>query len=120
MRLLTDQDVYELTIRHLRANGHDVVTAHDLGLSRAPDDELLRVARSNCRILVTRDRDYGNLIFQHAHGFGVLYLRMKLPTIVQVHLELERVLGMYSQESLTDSFVVIEPGRHRIRRSTSS
>ena len=76
MRLLTDQDVYELTIRQLRTSGHDVITARDLGLSRAPDDELLRVARSNGRILVTRDRDYGNLVFQHAHGFGVLPVRL--------------------------------------------
>ncbi len=120
MRLLTDQDVYELTIRQLRTSGHDVITARDLGLSRAPDDELLRVARSNGRILVTRDRDYGNLVFQHAHGFGVLYLRMKLPTIAQVHLELERVLGMYSQESLMESFVVVELGRHRIRKNSSN
>jgi hypothetical protein len=33
-----------------------------------------------------------------------------------VHAELERVLTLYSEQELQSSFVVIEPGRHRIRK----
>jgi hypothetical protein len=40
-----------------------------------------------------------------------------LPTAVNaVHAELERVLSLYTEQVLKRSFVVIEPGRHRIRR----
>jgi hypothetical protein len=34
-----------------------------------------------------------------------------------VHKELERVLGQYDQATLLHSFIVVEPGRHRVRKS---
>ena len=47
MRLLTDQDLYYMTIEWLRAEGHDVVTARELDLHQASDEELLRQSLSN-------------------------------------------------------------------------
>ena len=41
MRLLTDQDVYAVTVQFLRERGHDVVTAAERGMSEAADVELL-------------------------------------------------------------------------------
>ena len=32
-------------------------------MSRASDEEILQVAQKQQRILITRDRDYGNLVF---------------------------------------------------------
>ncbi len=40
MRLLVDQDVYYVTIEWLRKEGHDVVTAKELGMQRAADEDL--------------------------------------------------------------------------------
>jgi len=63
MRLLLDQDVYTSTARFLSELGHDVVPVARIGLARAKDEELLAVAHTQGRILVTRDRDYGSLDF---------------------------------------------------------
>ena len=52
MKFLLDQDVYAITERFLRSAGHDVMTASDLGLSRASDETVLRTAREHGRILV--------------------------------------------------------------------
>ena len=41
MKFLLDQDVYALTARFLRELGHDVITAAEVGLSRAADTVLL-------------------------------------------------------------------------------
>ena len=38
MHLLTDQDVYQVTVGQLREWGHDVMTAKELGMQRALDD----------------------------------------------------------------------------------
>ncbi len=120
MRCLTDQDVYAATIRFLSGLGHDVVTAAQLGLAQAEDAELLRVAREQGRIFVTRDRDFGGLVFVRGAGAGVIYLRILPSTQNPVHAELERVLTLYTEQELQGSFVVIEPGRHRIRRLAQS
>ncbi len=116
MKLLLDQDVYASTARFLRGLGYDVVRAGEVGLSRAADEELLRVAQADGRILVTRDRDYGNLVFAGGMGGGVIYLRILPSTLEAVHRELKRVLEQYGEDDLKRAFVVVEAGGHRIRR----
>ncbi len=116
MRFLADQDVYAGTVRFLRGLGHDVATAAQLGLAQANDAVLLRVAQQQGRIFVTRDRDFGGLVFVQGGGPGVIYLRISPATQNAVHAELQRVLTLYSEQELQGSFVVVEPGRHRIRR----
>jgi predicted nuclease of predicted toxin-antitoxin system len=63
LKFLLDQDVYAVTARFLAALGHDVTRAVDVGLSGASDEEILREAQSSERLLVTRDRDFGSLVF---------------------------------------------------------
>ena len=116
MKFLVDQDVYATTIALLRSLGHDVVCAAQVGLAQAEDAELLRIAHEQEPLFVTRDRDFGALVFVEGSGAGVMYLRILPSTQSAVHAELDRVLGLYSEEHLQASFVVVEPGRHRIRK----
>ncbi len=92
MRLLLDQDVYAVTARFLIDAGHDVVLVSQLGLSQASDEEILRTAQEQNRILITRDRNYGNLVFVRAIGTGVIYLRILATTVNAAHNELTRIL----------------------------
>lgn len=116
MRFLLDHDVYAITARYFVTLGHDVRTVAQLGLAEADDEELLSVAKEQDRLLVTRDRDFGNLVFVRALGRGVIYLRILPSTRASVHEELARVLTIHSEEDLKRAFVVVEPGRHRLRR----
>ena len=114
MKFLVDQDVYAATVQFLRDSGHDVETASERGMAQADDTDLLRVAGAEGRVFVTRDRDYGGLVFVQELGAGVLYLRVLPSTLQAVHAELGRVLTLYGESDLLGTFVVIEPGRHRV------
>ena len=116
MRLLLDQDVYEVTARFLISLGIDVVRVSDIGMATATDEENLNKAIELGRIFVTRDRDYGNLVFIKEIKSGVLYLRVLPSTVEDVHTELERILKTYSEEQLRSAFVAVEAGRHRFRK----
>lgn len=116
MKFLTDQDVYGATVRFLRGLGHEVMPVAQLGLAQAEDAELLRVAQKRDCLFVTRDRDFGGLVFVHGSGTGVIYLRILPSAQSPVHAELATVLTLYSEEVLRRVFVVVEPGRHRIRK----
>jgi predicted nuclease of predicted toxin-antitoxin system len=116
MRFLLDQDVHAVTARFLVGIGHEVVPVAQIGLSQADDETLLHTAQEQGCILVTRDRDFGSLVFVKSLGAGVIYLRILPSTQNAVHDELQRVLGSYSESELTKAFVVIEPGGHRLRR----
>jgi predicted nuclease of predicted toxin-antitoxin system len=116
MKVLLDQDVYAVTAHFLRELGHDVLTAAAAGLSTAGDMDLLETAQKGDRILVTRDRDFGALVFLQRKHAGVIYLRMIPGTVQSVHDELARVLKSYDGEALRQAFITVEPGRHRFRR----
>ncbi|MDA0839137.1 MAG: DUF5615 family PIN-like protein [Planctomycetota bacterium] len=92
------------------------MTASQLELSCAEDTRLLTVAQGQERVLVTRDRDFGALVFVQDLGGGVIYLRFQPRTIEIVHSELRRILSTYSEEDLICAFVTVEPGRHRFRK----
>lgn len=116
MRLLLDQDVYEVTARFLLSLEHDLLRVAELGMAQASDEENLEKALELNRIFVTRDRDYGNLVFVKGIKSGVLYLRILPSDINIVHAELERVLDLYDEKDLKSAFIVIEAGRHRFRK----
>ena len=116
MNFLLDQDVYAVTARFLNGLGHDVVPVAQIGLAQADDEDLLKLAHEQGRIFVTRDRDFGSLVFVKGLGAGVLYLRILPSTQNAVHNELERVLKTYPEDELMKAFVVIEPDGHRFRR----
>lgn len=92
MRLLLDQDVYATTARFLIEQGHDVLTVAALGMATADDQDNLVKAGELERLFVTRDRDYGNLVFAQGFRSGVIYLRILARDSARVHAELERVL----------------------------
>ena len=54
---------------------HEVISVQELGLSGRSDEKILRTAMQRQAVLVTRDRDFGHLIFVKGLGSGVIYLR---------------------------------------------
>jgi len=76
MRFIVDECTGPAVARWLEAGGHDVYSVFDQ--SRGDDDdEVLRRAVAENRILITNDRDFGELIFREgrSHG-GVVFLRL--------------------------------------------
>ncbi len=116
MKFLLDHDVWAATARFLRELGHDVIVVSAIGLAQADDSDLLKTAHERNRIFVTRDRDFGNLVFAKDIDAGIIYLRILPSTQNSVHAELARMLKEHSEDELQRAFVVVEPGRHRIRK----
>ena len=114
MRFLADENITHLVAARLTAAGFDVVevaTAH----SGASDAEVLAVAVREGRILITEDRDFGELV-----------IRQRLPVPGVVLLELDRLSNMTEANAvvavmtanvdrLSGALTVIEPGRVRFR-----
>ena len=78
LRLLANENIPLASVRGLLKAGHDVVSVAELapGIS---DEEVVRIARQENRIIVTFDRDYGELIFRRRlrAPAGILYLRFQ-------------------------------------------
>ncbi|MBI3302177.1 MAG: DUF5615 family PIN-like protein [Deltaproteobacteria bacterium] len=117
MRLLVDQDVYHVTIEWLRNAGHDVVTAKELGMQRAADEDLLGKARETDRLLLTRDKGFGALTFLKAkRSVGVILLRVTPVVVEEVHQELQRLFREHREEELKGLFCNELDRRYRRNR----
>ena len=116
MRIFADQDVYRTTVDFLRSAGQQVRLASEVGLKRASDEELLRFAAKEELVLLTRDKGFGALVsFIEWNHEGVILLRIEPGTVNAVHEELRKFLQIHGTEPVRDRFIVIEPGRHRVR-----
>ena len=121
MRFLIDQDVYQLTIEFIKDLGHEVIPVKDVGLATAADEKILAYALNHKLILVTRDNDYGALVFlMHKKHYGVIFLKIEPRYVNIVHDELKRVLRKYSKEKFVNSLIIVEVARHRIRMTQYS
>jgi len=117
MLFLVDQDVYKITIEFLKNEGHDAIPVKEVGLEQSPDRVLLQKAKEMDRIFITRDKDFGNLVFfEKEVTSGVFLIRGESSEIKFIHKELKKVLKNHTEEELKRSFCVVESGRHRIRK----
>ena len=114
MRFLADENVSRVVIERLRAEGHDVISVVETRPS-APDDEILNVAESDGRILITGDRDFGEMVIRQRLALrGVLLLELdRLPNAMRADTVAQIVAA--HGERLAGNLVVIEPSRVRIR-----
>ena len=104
MKFLLDQCTDAQLLTYLKQLGHDASQIRRTYPQSIPDPEILSIARHEKRILITDDRDFGELIFrlQLPHA-GVIFLR--LGTYAPLDLKIERlsyVLTHYYWERLID------------------
>ena len=92
----------------LRDSGHDVLDTRNLGPNPG-DAALLERAASENRILITLDKDFGELI--HLHGTphaGLVRQRIAL---------VEEVINHHSQALEERAIITVQGGRVRISRA---
>ena len=113
MKLLLDTCVWGGAIKTLEAAGHDVVWTCDW--SEDPgDEEILAKAHNEGRILVTLDKDFGELaIVKGKPHSGIL--RLVELSANQQGLVCLRVIETYGQVLQAGAIITVEPGRIRIR-----
>jgi predicted nuclease of predicted toxin-antitoxin system len=103
MRFLADHDVYAVTGEWLHQQGYNIVTAKDPSLQRAADEELLIKAKELDRLFLSRDKDFGVVVFLHAVGSsGVIFLRVTPTTVEEVHNELHHLLNERTEVECSD------------------
>lgn len=63
MKFLADANIGRLICDFLEARGHDVLRASSFPPG-TPDHEILRVAVADGRVVLTSDKDFGELVFR--------------------------------------------------------
>ena len=114
MRFLADENVSSLVIERLRADGHEVAAIVAIQ-SGAPDTTVLKTADVERCVLITEDRDFGELVVRQRMAVrGVLLLELDKLTNRAEADRVSHIVSTYA-EKLLDNLAVIEPARIRLR-----
>ena len=113
MRFLADESCDFAAVRALRAEGFDVLSVAEASAG-ADDERVIALALRECRILLTEDKDFGQLVFAAGRkSVGVVLIRF--PASARSALESRvRELVRKHADRLMGSFVVLQPERTRI------
>lgn len=114
MNLVADEGIDGPIVTRLRAEGHRVWYVAEMAPGIA-DSEVLQIANDENAILLTFDKDFGDLVFrQGLVTQGVILLRLHGLSPMQKADLIARIIDTYSDE-LKFAFSVITKTRIRIR-----
>lgn len=115
MKFVADEGVDGTLVRLLRDAGHDVLYFAET--DRSTDDEvILTLANTENRILITRDKDFGELVFRlrQIHSGIILVRAEELSSKVRSRMVADFIQANLS--FLSGYFVVVQPGAARLRK----
>jgi predicted nuclease of predicted toxin-antitoxin system len=112
---LADESCDFLIVRKLRSADYDVLSVAE-SFPSASDQQVLKNAIKEGRILLTEDKDFGEWVFAHGEKIeGVILIRF--PGNARTRLGEEIILLVEDHGiELKKCFAVLEPGRARLRK----
>ena len=114
-RFLVDVCVGRKVEDWLVKNGYDIETVREIN-PRMNDKEILKIAVIEGRMVVTMDKDFGELVYNSgmAHS-GVLLLRIEDANANEKVKTIEKILTEY-QDMLSNNFCIFQNEKLRIRK----
>ncbi|MDP3724996.1 MAG: DUF5615 family PIN-like protein [Nanoarchaeota archaeon] len=113
---LLDENIGYVVLEFLRREGYDAKSILE-GIRSISDDEVLEGALMEKRILVTLDKDFGELVYRYSKKHaGVIFLRLKKESPENIIKVLTQVLEMRATQ-LMGRFVIASEVSMRVRQS---
>jgi predicted nuclease of predicted toxin-antitoxin system len=112
MNILADESVDQPIVDRLRQDGHQVLFIAELEPSIS-DEAVLALANQHTSVLLTADRDFGDLIFrQRRDAAGVILIRLAGLLPATIAMMVSTVVCTHATELLTEllnAFTVVSP-----------
>jgi predicted nuclease of predicted toxin-antitoxin system len=117
VRFLADMGVSQSVVEWLRSTGHDAVHLREEGLHRLPNGEIFQKGFIEHRVVLTFDLDFGEIVAaSEGRVVSVVLFRLHNTRTGHVIERLQAVLEQSSVELQSGAIIVVEEGRHRVRR----
>jgi predicted nuclease of predicted toxin-antitoxin system len=117
MRFLADMGVSMRVVEWLRESAHDAIHLREEGLQKLPNGEIFQKAIREERIVLTFDLDFGEIVAASGgRSISVILFRLRNTRADFVVQRLKSVLQQSTEELAQGAVVLVEDGRHRVRR----
>ena len=115
MKFLADEGVDKPIVDLLRYSGFDIHYILETNQG-AEDDEVLKIANEEGRILLTQDKDFGELVYRlRKVHLGIILIRLGTDTAIEKAKLVNSVLLEHGEKFL-NAFTVIQVNAIRIRK----
>ena len=111
MRFLVDENLGKRFADLLNRSGYDAVFVGD-AMRGFPDEEILTIANTEKRVLITDDKDFGELVFRFNKITSGVVLFRTLTNNSEEKLGLVKNILRYAE----GSFIVVSEGGIRVRK----
>jgi predicted nuclease of predicted toxin-antitoxin system len=114
LRFIANENITATVVRELRRRGHDVLWVKE-AMPKSADDAILAKAQSDERVVLTHDKDFGELAFRHGlpAASGILLIRLS-GTDRQADID-QALRVIDSRDDWAGHFTVVSRGRLRMR-----
>lgn len=119
MKIVADEGIEKPVVLRLRAEGHQVIHIAEIAPG-STDLEVLELANQEESLLITYDKDFGDLVFyRRFHSQGVMLLRLPqtLSSVEKADLVVDVIRE--KREELFQSFTVATLSKRRTIRLLS-
>jgi predicted nuclease of predicted toxin-antitoxin system len=117
LRFLADMGVWQGVVEWLRSAGHDALHLRGEGLQSTPNGEIFQKGFIEHRVVLTFDLDFGEIVASsEGRVVSVVLFRLHNTRTGHVIRRLQAVLEQSSEELQSGAIIVVEDGRHRVRR----
>jgi predicted nuclease of predicted toxin-antitoxin system len=114
MRFIVDESTGAAVVEQLRSLGHDVVAVAE-EMPQADDTDILKRAASEGRVVLTNDKDFGDLAFRSGQAHrGIVLFRLRDETTAN-RVSMLRLLLKQHIDHIENHFVVVTENGIRIR-----
>lgn len=113
MNVKLDENLGNLRVATwLRLAGHNVVTVREQGLTSTPDEQLIRICRSEGRCLITSDRGFGNRMrFIPSEYAGIVVIRLQSRhTFADLREAIDALILALEEAEVTGKLWIIQGG----------
>lgn len=115
MRWLADECIDAGLVAYLRHSGHDVLYMAELAPA-ANDAEVMALALRDGRLLLTEDKDFGDLVFRHGSRVpGIVLLRLDPAQHALKRRRLDAAIARFGEAGLLGRYTIVEEARFRAR-----
>jgi len=117
MKFLANMGISTRTVAWLRQQGRDAVHLRDERLQRATDEDILKKARTEDRVVLTMDLDFGYLLAISGEQLpSVILFRLEDESAEVVNKRLEEVLAQCVSDLEAGAIISVNEAAIRVRR----
>lgn len=112
LKFLADVNVEKSIIEEIKALGYNITSVAEID-AKMPDSKIFELANAENKILITNDKDFGEIVFrQKLISSGIILIRLEKQDI-NVKIKLIKKLLIFYKEKIQYHFIVINQNKFR-------